>query len=238
MLLCLDVGNTQIHGGVFEGDNLVCQFRKSTQPVGSTDELGIFFVAVLRENTIYPRSIERIALCSVVPAALHPIRGASKQYFGREPFVLQSGVKTGLKVKYRNPIEVGADRIAGAIAASQRHPGRNLIIVDCGTATTFDVVTAAGDYLGGVILPGIGVSAETLASRTAKLPARRDRPAGDRCSAARPIESIQSGLYHGHTGAIRHIVARLHGARCSAAKGRASSPRAASRVCSRSREAF
>jgi type III pantothenate kinase len=208
MLLCLDVGNTQIHGGVFEGDNLVCQFRKSTQPVGSTDELGIFFIAVLRENTIYPRSIERIALCSVVPAALHPIRGASKQYFGREPFVLQSGVKTGLKVKYRNPIEVGADRIAGAIAASQRHPGRNLIIVDCGTATTFDVVTAAGDYLGGVILPGIGVSAETLASRTAKLP---------RVEIARPetmlgrstIESIQSGLYHGHTGAIRHIVAGL-----------------------------
>jgi type III pantothenate kinase len=155
MLLCLDVGNTQIHGGVFDGDNLVCQFRKSTQPLGSTDELGIFFIAVLRENTVYPRSIERIALCSVVPAALHPIRGASKQYFGREPFVLQAGVKTGLKVKYRNPLEVGADRIAGAIAASQRHPGRNLIIVDCGTATTFDVVTAAGDYLGGVILPGI-----------------------------------------------------------------------------------
>jgi type III pantothenate kinase len=208
MLLCLDVGNTQIHGGVFDGDNLVCQFRKSTQPLGSTDELGIFFVAVLRENAVYARSIDRIALCSVVPAALHPIRGASKQYFGKEPFVLQAGVKTGLKVKYRNPLEVGADRIAGAIAASQKHPGRNLIIVDCGTATTFDVVTAAGDYLGGVILPGIGVSAETLASRTAKLP---------RVEIARPetvlgrstIESIQSGLYHGHTGAIRHIVAGL-----------------------------
>ncbi len=210
MLLCLDIGNTQIHGGVFDGSTLLCQFRKSTQPLGSTDEIGIFLVSVLRENRVDPRSIDSVALCSVVPAALHPVRGASKQYFGREPFVLQAGVKTGLKVRYRNPLEVGADRIAGAIAATQRQPARNLIVVDCGTATTFDVVTASGDYLGGVILPGVGVSAETLASRTAKLP---------RVEIARPetmlgrstVESIQSGLYHGHTGAIRHIVDGLAG---------------------------
>jgi type III pantothenate kinase len=208
MLLCIDIGNTQIHGGVFDGDTLRCQFRKSTQPLGSTDELGIFLVAVLRENGIDPGSIDRVALCSVVPAALHPVRGASRQYFRCEPFVLQAGVKTGLKVRYRNPLEVGADRIAGAIAATQRHPSCNLVVVDCGTATTFDVITATADYLGGVILPGMGVSAETLASRTAKLP---------RVEIARPeavlgrttIESIQSGLYHGHSGAIRHIVSEL-----------------------------
>jgi type III pantothenate kinase len=208
MLLCLDIGNTQIHGGVFDGDTLLCQFRKSTQPLGSTDELGIFLVSVLRENRVDPRSIERIALCSVVPAALHPVRGACRQYFNREPLVLQAGVKTGLKVKYRNPLEVGADRIAGAIAGAARMPASDLIVVDCGTATTFDVVTASGDYLGGVILPGVGVSAETLASRTAKLP---------RVEIAKPgtvlgrstVESIQSGLYHGHVGAIRHIVAGL-----------------------------
>jgi type III pantothenate kinase len=199
MLLCLDIGNTQIHGGVFDRDTLLCQFRKSTHPLGSTDELGIFLVSVLRENRVDPGSVERVALCSVVPAALHSVRGASKQYFGCEPFVLQAGVKTGLKVRYRNPLEVGADRIAGAIAATQRWPGRNLIVVDCGTATTFDVVTSAE------VIPGVGVSAETLASRTAKLP---------RVEIARPeamlgrstIESIQSGLYHGHAGAIRHIV--------------------------------
>ena len=208
MLLCIDIGNTQIHGGVFDGGALRCQFRKSTQPLGSTDELGVFFVAVLRESGIDPRSVDRVALCSVVPAGLHPVRGASKQYFGCEPFVLQAGVKTGLKVRYRNPLEVGADRIAGAIAATQRHPARNLIVVDCGTATTFDVITSGGDYLGGVILPGVGVSAEALASRTAKLP---------RVEIARPetvlgrstVESIQSGLYHGHPGAIRHVVAGL-----------------------------
>jgi type III pantothenate kinase len=208
MLLCLDVGNTQIHGGLFDGDALRCQFRKSTQPLGSTDEVGLFFVAALRENDADPRAVDRVALCSVVPAALHSVRGACRQYFRREPFVLQAGVKTGLKVRYRNPLEVGADRIAGAIAAAQRQPGRNLIVVDCGTATTFDVVTGGGDYLGGVILPGVGVSAETLASRTARLPsveiARPDSVLG-----RSTVESIQSGLYHGHSGAIRHLVAEL-----------------------------
>jgi type III pantothenate kinase len=208
MLLCLDIGNTQIHGGVYDDETLRCQFRKSTQPLGSTDEIGIFFLSVLRENNVDPRSVDRIALCSVVPAALHPVRGASKQYFNREPFVLQAGVRTGLKVKYRNPLEVGADRIAGAIAASQRHPAQNLIVVDCGTATTFDVVTATGDYLGGVILPGVGVSAETLASRTAKLP-RVEITRPDTILGRTTVESIQSGLYHGHSGAIRHIVAGL-----------------------------
>jgi type III pantothenate kinase len=205
MLLCLDIGNTQIHGGVFGGDALLCQFRKSTQPLGSTDEIGIFLVSVLRENRVDPGAVDRVALCSVVPAALHPVRGASKQYFGCEPFVLQAGAKTGLRVRYRNPLEVGADRIAGAVAATQRHPGRNLIVVDCGTATTFDVVTAAGDYLGGVILPGMGVSAETLASRTAKLP-RVEIARPEKVLGRSTVESIQSGLYHGHSGAIRHIV--------------------------------
>jgi type III pantothenate kinase len=208
MLLCLDIGNTQIHGGAFEGDALRCQFRKSTQPLGSSDELGIFLVSVLRENTVDPRSVDRVALCCVVPAALYSVRSASRKYFQREPFVLQAGVKTGLRVRYRNPLEVGADRIAGAIAAAQRQPARNLIVVDCGTATTLDVVTAGGDYLGGVILPGVGVSAEALANRTARLP---------RVEIARPesvlgrstVESIQSGLYHGHAGALRHLLAEL-----------------------------
>jgi type III pantothenate kinase len=208
MLLCLDIGNTQIHGGVFDGDTLRCQFRKSTQPHDSVDELGIFFTAVLRENGIDPRTVRQVALCSVVPAALHALRGACLKYFQSEPFVLQAGVKTGLKVRYRNPHEVGADRIAGAIAAMVRHPKQDLLVVDCGTATTIDVVTAAADYLGGVIMPGMGVSAAALASHTAKLP---------RIEIARPetvlgrttIESIQSGLFHGHIGAIRHIIGAL-----------------------------
>lgn len=205
MLLCLDVGNTQIHGGVFDGDTLAGQFRKSTAPLGTTDELGIFFIAVLRENGIDPRKVTRVAICSVVPAALYSLRGAAEKYFRCEPFILQAGVKTGLKIKYRNPLEVGADRIANAIAAVHRHPARDMLVVDLGTATTIEVITASGDYLGGAILPGVGVSAETLASHTAKLP---------RVEIARPeaalgrssVESIQSGLFHGHVGAVRHLI--------------------------------
>lgn len=208
MLLCLDVGNTQIHGGVFAEDALKCQFRKSTHPLGSSDELGVFFLAVLRENGVDPRAVTQVAVCSVVPPAAYPLRGASVKYFHTEPFVLQAGVKTGLKIRYRNPAEVGADRVANAIAATQRHPGRDVIVVDCGTATTFDVVTAGGDYLGGAIMPGVGLSAEMLSTRTAKLPAVEiHRP--DAALGRTSVESIQSGLYHGHAGAVRHMLAAL-----------------------------
>ncbi len=208
MLLCLDVGNTQIHGGVFDGDRLLVQFRKTTHPVGSSDEFGVFLRSVLRENGLDPAGVGRVAICSVVPVVAYPLRAACIKYFDNEPFILQAGVKTGLRVKYRNPLEVGADRIANAIAATQRHPGRDCIVVDCGTATTFDVVTASGDYLGGAILPGIGISAETLSSRTARLPSveiTRPEVALGRSSA----ESIQSGLYFGHVGAIRQLSSEL-----------------------------
>ena len=208
MLLCLDVGNSQIHGGAFAGDSLRMQFRKSTQPLGSSDELGVFLLAVLQANHIEPASIDRVAVCSVVPPALYSLRSACLKYFERDPFELQAGVKTGLKVRYRNPHEVGADRIANAIAALQRHPGQNHIIVDCGTATTFDVVTGAGEYLGGAIMPGVGVSAETLASHTAKLP-RVEIMHPDAAVGRSTSESIQSGLFHGHIGAIRHLIAEL-----------------------------
>ena len=208
MLLCLDIGNSQLHGGIFEGDTLRLQFRKTTHPLGSSDEFGVFFTAVLRENGIDPRAVSHVAICSVVPPAVYPIRAACVKYFRCEPFMLQAGVKTGLRVRYRNPHEVGADRIAGAIGASLRRPGSNLIVVDCGTATTFDVVTADGDYLGGAILPGIGISVETLAGRTAKLPSVEiARPAA--ALGRSTVESIQAGVYHAHVGAIRHLVAEL-----------------------------
>jgi type III pantothenate kinase len=207
MLLCLDIGNTQIHGGVFDG-GLRCQFRKTTHPLGASDEFGVFFTAVLRENGVDPRAVKRVAICSVVPPALYPIRSACLKYFQCEPFVLQAGVKTGLKVRYRNPHEVGADRIAGAIGATLRKPATNLIVVDCGTATTLEVVTADAEYLGGAILPGVGISVETLAGRTAKLPTvelTRPTVALGRST----IESIQAGVYHGHVGAIRQLLAEL-----------------------------
>lgn len=208
MLLCLDIGNTQTHGGVFDGDSLRCQFRKSTSPLDTTDELGIFFTAVLRENGIEPQSVTHVAICSVVPAALYGLRGAAEKYFHCEPFVLQAGVKTGLKIKYRNPHEVGADRIANAIAAVHLHAGKDLLVVDFGTATTIEVITASSDYLGGAIMPGVGVSAETLASHTAKLP-RVEIGRPEAALGRSSVESIQSGLFHGHIGAVRHLTTLL-----------------------------
>ena len=208
MLLTLDVGNSQIHGGVFNGDVLRVQFRRTTHPIGSSDEIGVFLRAVLRENQLDPAAVRRVAICSVVPPVAYPLRAACVKYFHCEPFLLQAGVRTGLKIKYRNPAEVGADRVANAIAATLRRPGSNCLVVDCGTATTFDVVTAGGDYLGGAIMPGLGISAEMLSSRTARLPsveiARPEAALGRSTS-----ESIQAGLYHGHVGAIRQLLGQL-----------------------------
>ncbi|NOZ04652.1 MAG: type III pantothenate kinase [FCB group bacterium] len=208
MILCLDVGNTYIYGGVFQNDKLILQFRKTAQYRASSDEIGLFLKAVLRENNINPFNIKRIAMCSVVPDAVYSIRNGCIKYFNITPFQLQPGVKTGLMIKYRNPLEVGADRIANAIGAIQSYPDRNLIIIDFGTATTFCVVSKEKEYLGGVILPGIRISMEALESRTARLPSVEIVP----CSQVigrDTIESIQSGLYWGQIGIVNELKTRI-----------------------------
>jgi len=205
MLLALDVGNSHMHGGVFDGETLRMQFRRSTHPIGSSDELGLFLRSVLRENGIDPAAIRAVAICSVVPPMVYPLRSACLKYFRTEPFVLQPGVKTGLKIKYRNPLEVGADRIANAVAVTQLWPGRDAIVIDIGTATTFDVVTSARDYLGGVIFAGPAISVEALAGKTARLPAVEImRP--EAVLGRSTIESIQAGVFFGQAGAIRHLI--------------------------------
>lgn len=208
MILCLDVGNTQVVGGVFDGADARVHFRLATQNKPSSDELGVFLRSVLRENGIDPAAIRAVAVCSVVPDLIHSLRNACLKYFEREPFVLQPGVKTGLKIKYRDPKEVGSDRIADAIAAIDLFPDRDLVVVDFGTATTIEVISASREYLGGAILPGVRLSMETLYAKTAKLPAVeivRPESAVGRST----TESIQSGLYYGTLGAIRTLVERF-----------------------------
>lgn len=208
MLLCLDVGNSNIHGGVFDDDVLRVQFRRSTHPIGSSDEFGLFLRAVLRENGCDPQAIAASAICSVVPPVVYPLRSAIIKYFRHEPLFVQPGIKTGLKIKYRNPLEVGADRIANAIAAIHFHPGKAILVIDCGTATAFDAISATREYLGGAILPGLGISVEALAGKTARLPAVEIvRPAV--ALGRSTIESMQSGLYYGTVGAIRHLTDEL-----------------------------
>jgi len=208
MILALDVGNSQIFGGVYENDKMKLSFRRNSKQGSSSDEVGIFLRSVLRENGVAPDKIQQIALCSVVPDVIYSLRGACSKYFGMNPFILQAGVKTGLNIKYRNPLEVGADRIANSIAVSKLYPKKNAIIVDLGTATTFDVLTAEKDYLGGAIIAGLKISMESLESKTAKLPTVEILNVKEALGRT-TIESIQSGLYYGHLGAIREISTRL-----------------------------
>jgi type III pantothenate kinase len=183
-------------------------FRKNSKTASSSDEVGVFLRSVLRENQVDPQKIKHIAICCVVPEVIYSLKGACRKYFDIEPFVLQPGVKTGLKIKYKNPLEVGADRIANAIAGTHMFPQKNLIIVDLGTATTLDVVTHDKNYLGGAILSGIRINMESLESKTAKLPSVEIiKPKISLGQST--IESIQSGLYYGHLGSIRELISKL-----------------------------
>lgn len=208
MILALDVGNSQIYGGVFEGDKMRLSFRRNSKQSSSSDEFGIFLRTVLRENGINPELITKIALCSVVPDVIYSLKGACRKYFDLEPFILQAGVKTGLKIKYRNPVEVGADRIANAIAGTHLFPGKNLIIADLGTATTFDAVSSDKEYLGGAIIAGLRLCMESLESKTAKLPSVEIVAPAEALGRS-TVESIQSGLYYGHVGQIRELSDRI-----------------------------
>jgi type III pantothenate kinase len=204
MILCLDVGNTQIYGGLFDTDNLELQFRKSSRGSFSSDEIGVFLKNVLRENGYDPSSINAVSVCSVVPDKMHALRNAFLKYFNTEAFFLEPGVKTGLKIRYNNPLEVGADRIANAIAAVNKYPNQNIIVVDFGTATTFCVISKKKEYLGGVILPGIRISMEALEKETAKLP-RVEIKDINKSYGKTTVESIQVGLYKGQVAIVREI---------------------------------
>jgi type III pantothenate kinase len=206
-MLCLDVGNTHIYGGVFRDDEIVFRFR-CTSLSRTADETGIFLRQVLQANACDLSSIQDIAICSVVPQLDYSLRSACLKYFSIDPFFLQPGVRTGLKIKYSHPSEVGADRIANAVASVQLYPDTHCIIIDFGTATTFCAVSATKEYYGGAILPGVRLAVEALAQNTAKLPVVEIiKPAVT--IGRSTIESIQSGVYFGMLGACRELILRM-----------------------------
>ena len=208
MILCLDVGNTQIHGGVFSNDELKLQFRKTSSSRSSSDEIGLFLKSVLRENEMIPEEIRHISICTVVPDVLHSLKNACRKYFNNTPFILQAGVRTGLKIKYRNPLEVGADRIANSLACSHLFPEKNMVIADFGTATTLCVVNSQKEYLGGSILPGIRMSMQSLEQQTAKLPnVEITKP--ESIVGRSTVESIQSGLYFGQMKMVECMFSQI-----------------------------
>lgn len=208
MILCLDVGNSQLYCGVYEGERLVAQFRRTSSARASSDELGLFLLTALRENGVDPKVIQRIALSSVVPDMIYSLRSCCQKYFHQDPMVLRPGSRTGLRILYKDPKEVGADRIADAMGARKLFPDRNLIVVDFGTATTFTAITRAGEFLGGNIIPGVRLSLDALVGGTAKLPSVEIVPV-ETAIGRTTVESIQNGLFWSNVGLVKELVARM-----------------------------
>ncbi len=207
LLLALDVGNTNTVIGFFQGDSLVATARLTTVRERTSDEHSLFLRAVIEAKGRKVEEIDDVIVSSVVPSQDFPIRTACRDAFGIDPLFVAPGVKTGMKILYDHPSEVGADRIVNAVAAVAAH-GAPCIVVDFGTATTFDVVTAAGDYLGGVICPGPGISADALFSRAARL-SRVDLHRPEKVVGKNTAQSIQSGLYWGVLAQAEGLIARI-----------------------------
>jgi type III pantothenate kinase len=210
MLLVIDVGNTNVVFAVFDGDMLKDQWRISTDTRRTADEYGVWLTQVLEHSKISPDSIKGAVVASVVPQTLFDLRQLTKRYFNTELMVLgdpRLKLKTGVGVKIDNPAEVGADRLVNAFAAWSRYK-RALIVVDFGTATTFDVVSGQGDYIGGVIAPGINLSLDALHRAAAKLPnIAISRP--DKVIGTNTVGAMQSGIYYGYVGLVEGIAARI-----------------------------
>ena len=208
MLLAIDLGNTNTVFGVYDtNDKLVMNWRLSTQKERTVDEYGILLRNLFALEKIDAKRIRRVIIASVVPPLDSVLRGVCERYFSLKPLFIEPGVKTGMPVLYDNPAEVGADRIVNAVAAVEKY-GAPCIVVDFGTATTFDCVSPKAQYMGGVICPGIGISADALFERTARLP-RVDIRKPARVIGSNTVGSLQSGLYYGYLGLVDGILENL-----------------------------
>ena len=205
MMLCLDIGNTQIYGGYHNGEEITHRFRINTKRGWSSDEFGVFLQSYFREQNIKPTFIKKISICSVVPSINYSVRSACIKYFNIDPFMIQLGVKTGLVVnKYKNPHEIGADIVTGCVAAMNLKPGRNIIIADLGTCTTIAAVNSDREFKSGVILPGIKTQAGSLSLAAEKL-SSIDIIAPPTVTGTSTSHAIQSGIYYGHMAAIKEL---------------------------------
>jgi len=207
MLLAIDIGNTHTIFGLFDGEQLRADWRTATQKSATEDEIGVLLRSLFNECGYRTEQVVGIIVSSVVPDLNAVIDRMARRYFDREPLFVGPGVKTGMPILYDNPHEVGADRIVNSVAAVARY-GAPVIVLDFGTATTFDVVGPKGQYLGGVIVPGLGVSAEALFDRAARLH-RVDVRKPARVVGRNTEQSIQSGLFYGYTSLVEGLLARI-----------------------------
>lgn len=207
MLLTIDIGNTNITLGLYQGDQLGPRWRLATNHERMPDEYGLQLLGLLNHVGHHPSEIDGVCLASVVPPLTGKIVEACRQYLGPEPLVVDAGVKTGVRIRYEDPRAVGADRIVDAAAVKQLY-GCPACVVDFGTATTFDAISAEGDYLGGAIAPGINIAAEALFLRTAKLP-RVDIQRPPAAIGRNTVHAMQSGLLFGYVSLVEGMVARF-----------------------------
>ena len=208
LVVLVDVGNTNTVFGVYEGDELTESFRLSTDTERTADEYGSLLLPLFTRSGIDPTAAEAVVISSVVPPLHHTLDHLARRYFGQKPLFIEPGVRTGMPIRYDNPSEVGADRVVNAVAARERY-GAPVVVVDFGTATTFDVVNAAGEYVGGIICPGITISAEALfahASRLYRVDVRKPAELIGKNTAG----AMQAGIYYGYIGLVDGILERLH----------------------------
>ncbi|HEY0783147.1 MAG TPA: type III pantothenate kinase [Thermoanaerobaculia bacterium] len=207
MLILVDVGNTNTVFGVYRGDELVDSFRLSTDTERTGDEYGSLLLPLFARRGVDPAQADAVVISSVVPPLHLTLDHLARHYFGRKPLFIEPGVRTGMPIRYDNPAEVGADRVVNAVAARERY-GAPVIVVDFGTATTFDVVNAAGEYVGGIIAPGISISAEALFAHASRL-YRVDVRKPDELIGKNTATAMQAGIYYGYIGLVDGILERL-----------------------------
>jgi len=206
-LLALDVGNTNTVVGLFEGEALRTHWRLTTHAERTADEVGIWLHQLLRWEEVDPADLAAVAVSSVVPQVDLRLNEGVKRYLNRTPFFVEPGIRTGMPLLVDAPQELGADRLCDAVAAFAEHGGPCLVL-DFGTAITWEVVSAQGEYLGGVIAPGPGVTADALSLKTAKLPSVAMAPP-ERVIGKGTVDSIQSGLFYGYLGLIEGVTRRI-----------------------------
>jgi type III pantothenate kinase len=208
MIAVVDVGNTNIVLGIYKQRELLHHFRVSTNRSATTDEYGVLIYNLFQMSKIDVRDIEGVIISSVVPPLMHVLERMCEVYLKKKPLVVGPGIKTGLNLKYENPREVGADRIVNAVAAVDYYGGGPLVVVDFGTATTFDCIDADNNYLGGAIVPGIGISTEALYLRASKLP-RIELEKPKKVIGRNTVTAMQAGIIFGYAGQVDGIVKRI-----------------------------
>ncbi len=207
MVLVVDVGNTHIVMGVFEDKKLLASWRLGTNKERTSDELGMLILGLFNHEKLSVDRVKAVIVASVVPPIMYTLEHAIKKYVNTQPMIIGPGTKTGINIRCQNPKEVGADRIVNAVAGFELYGGP-LIIVDMGTATTFCAISGKGEYLGGVICPGVKISAEALYQKAAKLP-RIDLVKPESVIGKNTVSSMQSGVFYGYVGQVDYIVNRM-----------------------------